>query len=98
MTRGEPKGYRSSSIARRTFCVACGSPLTFAYDNGADLWVTLGSLDYPEEWPMTPKAAWGATVHTQAATRIPWYAIDDGLPQLTVAIHRLSAEAALRST
>jgi hypothetical protein len=82
VTRGEPKGYRSSLIATRTFCADCGSPLTFAYDNAADLWVALGSLDHPEEWPMIPGAAWGTSAHTQTGARIPWHRIDDGLPQL----------------
>ena len=93
MTRGRPKRYRSSSIATRCFCAKCGSHLTFAYDHGEDVWVTLGSLDHPDEWPMTPDAAWGPSAHVQTDTRIPWYAVDDGLPGLALAIHRLSAES-----
>ena len=45
---------------------------------------------------MTPGAAWGASTHVQTATRVPWHAIDDGLPQLAATI-RLAAEAALKS-
>ena len=81
MTLGEPKHYRSSSIATRTFCGECGSPLAFAYDGATDVWLTLGSLDYPEDWPMTPTATWGASSHVQTLTRVPWHAIDDGLPK-----------------
>ena len=96
VTQGQPRRYRSSPIATRTFCADCGSPLAFAYDTGVDLWVALGSLDHPEDWPMTPGAAWGASTHVQTATRVPWHAIDDGLPQLVATI-RLAAEAALKS-
>ena len=97
ITQGEPRRYRSSAIATRTFCRQCGSPLAFAYDTGIDLWVTLGSLDHPEDWPMTPGATWGGSTHVQTATRVPWHAIDDGLPQSAVPTIRMAAEAALRS-
>lgn len=92
ITLGEPQRYRSSPIATRSFCATCGAPLAFAYDTAADLWLTLGSLDHPEDWPMTPGAAWGATSHTQATARVPWHEIDDGLPQLAAPIHRRAAE------
>jgi len=97
MTRGEPRRYRSSPIATRSFCGECGSPLAFAYDGASDLWLALGSLDHPEDWPMTPQATWGATAHTQTGTRIPWHTLADGLPELAAAVHRLAAEADLRS-
>jgi hypothetical protein len=97
LTRGEPKLYRSSPIAVRSFCDVCGSPIAFAYDGNADLWITLGALDHPEDWPMTPGATWGATSHVQVDARVPWHAIDDGLPQMKSPGHRQAAEAAARS-
>ena len=78
--RGAPVHYRSSAIARRGFCGACGAALTFAYDGNPDLWVTLGSLDHPEDWPMTPDAAWGPSRHVETESMLPWYAPGDGLP------------------
>src|SRR5690242_8017411 len=68
ITQGKPKRYRSSPIATRTFCEVCGAPIAFVYDGGGDPWIALGSLDHPEDWPMTPEATWGASVHTQSHT------------------------------
>ena len=73
-TRGEPKRYRSSDIALRGFCEACGTPLTFEYDHDRDnLDVTLGSLDNPEQ--VRP------THHTGMESAVSWLKIDDGLPR-----------------
>jgi hypothetical protein len=43
----EPDWYRSSPIARRPFCAACGTPLGFRFDDGEGLDLTLGSFDEP---------------------------------------------------
>lgn len=44
----EPDWYRSSPIAERPFCSACGTPLGFRYVEGATrIDLTLGSLDDP---------------------------------------------------
>jgi len=46
--QGEPAWYRSSEIAHRPFCPACGTPLGFAFvDDATDIDLTLGSLDDP---------------------------------------------------
>ncbi len=45
-TRGRPAEYASSNKAKRGFCAACGTPLT--YDVGVELEVAVGSLDSPE--------------------------------------------------
>ncbi len=42
-----PTVFRSSSVVSRGFCVACGTPLTFAYDSSAHMNVSIGSLDQP---------------------------------------------------
>jgi hypothetical protein len=44
----EPDRYRSSPIAWRGFCSACGTPLTFAFAQGSDeIELTVGSFDDP---------------------------------------------------
>ncbi len=43
----EPDRYRSSPIAQRGFCAACGTPLTFEFDDGAHMDLTVGSFDDP---------------------------------------------------
>lgn len=56
----EPAWYVSSPIARRPFCPACGTPLGFAYNDGASesaVDVSYGSLDHPER--LMPKAHYG---------------------------------------
>jgi hypothetical protein len=50
-TRGTPASFASSSLAHRDFCAACGTPLTFRYDDADTISVTLGSLDRPQDVP-----------------------------------------------
>lgn len=78
---GEPKYYRSSNVGKLGFCSECGSPLVFVYDANPNLWVKLGSLDHPNDWPMTKDASWGHATHWHTDTKISWYEISDGLPQ-----------------
>ena len=42
-----PDRYRSSPIARRGFCSACGTPLTYEGDDSDHLDLTVGSVDDP---------------------------------------------------
>ena len=44
---GEPDRYASSPIARRGFCAACGSPLTYEGHGTDVLDLTVGSFDDP---------------------------------------------------
>lgn len=44
---GEPAWYQSSPIAHRAFCPACGTPLGFAFLDGDDMDLTVGSFDDP---------------------------------------------------
>src|SRR5690348_4877665 len=81
LTKGELKFYHASSFARRGFCAVCGAPVAFFADGVADVWIKVGSLDHPEDWPMTKDASWGRSAHWHTDTRIPWYLISDGLPQ-----------------
>ena len=74
-TAGAPKLYRSSKIALRGFCAACGTPLAFADDAEPEqVAVTIGSLDHPEIAP--PVVHWGVE------SWVPWLRMDDGLPRL----------------
>ena len=50
-TRGSPAAFASSSLSHRDFCAACGTPLTFRYDDSETISVTLGSLDRPQDVP-----------------------------------------------
>ena len=53
-TRGAPALFQSSSIAKRGFCAACGTPLT--YQAGLDttkIEITTGSLDDPNAVPLS---------------------------------------------
>ena len=75
-TRGEPRRFRSSHIAERTFCGTCGCQFTFRFvgdseDDPASLWITLGSTDRPEDFE---------PVH-QIFTddRLPWLHLGGGL-------------------
>ena len=80
-TSGEPKYYRSSVFAKRGFCAECGSPIAFLYEGNPDLWVLIGSLDHPADWPLRKEAAWGQSNHWHIESKVPWYEISDGLPQ-----------------
>lgn len=47
-TRGGPSYFQSSSVARRGFCSACGTPLTFVWREGRTA-ITAGCFDTPED-------------------------------------------------
>jgi hypothetical protein len=50
----EPDWYRSSPIAERPFCSACGTPLGFRFlDNATTMDLTLGSFDDPSGFAPT---------------------------------------------
>ena len=67
--------------SERGFCGNCGSPVAFFYDDLPDVWVKIGSLDHPEDWPMTREAPWGRCSHLHVDTKVPWHEINDELPQ-----------------
>jgi hypothetical protein len=72
-TRGEPAFYASSNVAKRGFCPACGTPLTFAYDDEDRIEVTTGSLDDP--------FSAGLIEHFGVESKMPWLKLCDGLPE-----------------
>ena len=69
---GLPKYFQSSDIARRGFCIDCGSPIVFSYKSLDAVFV--GTLDDPENWQ--PNG-----VHLGIESKIPWDVIHDKLPQ-----------------
>jgi len=73
-TRGEPALYASSSDAKRGFCAACGTQLSFtaSYIPGL-IDVTVGSLDRPE--------AGAPALHYWDSKRLPWVRFADDLPR-----------------
>lgn len=46
-TRGAPKFYRSSNLARRGFCAECGTPLCYLHDNDGGIELAGGAFDDP---------------------------------------------------
>ena len=75
----EPDWYRSSPIARRPFCSACGTPLGFAFvEGGVNVDVTLGSLDDPEDLrPVQNYASESILPHWQDTSHLPGIRSED---------------------
>ncbi len=71
-TRGEPARFKSSSMANRGFCAACGTPLTYEGVGGSTISVTVGSLDDPAA--AAPVKAYGIE------GRVKWLDLVTGLP------------------
>lgn len=73
LLKGEPAVFRSSPPVQRTFCPACGTPLTYEHqDRPASIDVTTCSLDAPETFPPTH--------HSYLSDDIAWVHFGDGLP------------------
>lgn len=49
-TTQPPERYRSSPFARRGFCSACGTPLTYESDDHPAMDLTVGSFDDPSRF------------------------------------------------
>jgi hypothetical protein len=71
-TSSPPSFFASSSVAKRGFCPACGTPLTFAYDASEWICMTIGSLDRPDLVP--------PEMHVGVESQVPWLKLDDALP------------------
>lgn len=72
-TCGVPAMFRSSPVAERGFCSACGTPLSFGYLESEWIDVTLGSLDEPER--VAPEFHYGVE------SRLTWLDRLDRLPR-----------------
>jgi hypothetical protein len=65
LTRAALATFRSSAIAERGFCSACGTPLSYRMDGRDDVSVTIGSLDAPAEVAPTEQLG--------AESMLPWF-------------------------
>ncbi|HEY2386441.1 MAG TPA: GFA family protein [Candidatus Binatia bacterium] len=73
IVRGVPAAFRSSPPVTRTFCAACGTPLTYVNAERPDeIDVTTASLDRPERFP--------PTYHAWRSDGIDWARFADDLP------------------
>ena len=72
--KGRPAEFHSSQPVRRTFCAACGTPLTYEHSDsgGQSIDVTTCSLDNPELFPPTH--------HSWLTDDIAWVRFGDRLP------------------
>ena len=71
---GEPGRYASSPGVWRSFCVRCGSPLTYEGERWPDeVHIHLPSLEDPLS--LKPKA------HVHVAEQLAWVHLADGLPR-----------------
>lgn len=61
-TRGSPAHFQSSSRARRGFCSACGTPLTFETAHGVDF--SIAAFDKAGDLP--------PVIQLSPETRLPW--------------------------
>lgn len=72
-TRGTPRRHRSSAQVERSFCAACGTPLTYRHDTLPDeVDVTTASLDDPSAFPPADQ--------TWTSERLPWLLTGTDLP------------------
>lgn len=73
LMQGRPAEFRSSKPVRRTFCAACGTPLTYEHDDSPGFVdVTTCSLDDPDRFPPTH--------HSWLSHDLAWVRFGDGLP------------------
>jgi hypothetical protein len=71
-TKGEPGEFRSSAPVVRTFCGACGTPLTYWHQRYGDaIDITTCSLDEPEKF--------APTHHSWLNHDVSWVKFGDGL-------------------
>jgi len=76
VTEGALSIFKSSDIAERGFCSACGTPLTYRSLPGQFTTVTLGSLDNPDA--VVPETQYGAE------SRVSWLAAALAAPETSL--------------
>lgn len=74
-TRGQPSTFRSSSLAERDFCAACGTPLSFRRIDGPKIEIMTGAFDRPDR--MVPTRQYGTE------SRLGWVVSIANLPSQT---------------
>jgi len=73
LLHGHLAEFQSSQSVRRTFCAACGTPLTYEHSaHSGSVDVTTCSLDSPESFPPTH--------HSWLSHDLAWVRFGDGLP------------------
>jgi hypothetical protein len=72
--KGTPARYRSSPPVERTFCGACGTPLTYQHASFPDeIDISVASFDEPAAFPPAD--------HTWTSEKIAWLELGDALPR-----------------
>jgi hypothetical protein len=84
-TRGTPGAFRSSSLAERDFCAACGTPLSYRRLNGSVIELLTGAFDRPDR--VTP------TCQTGIESKLGWISHLHNLPGKTTSEAAGHAEA-----
>ncbi len=80
LLQGHPSDFRSSKPVRRTFCGACGTPLTYEHSASVGFVdVTTCSLDAPEAFPPSH--------HSWLSHDLGWVRFGDGLPTFQESRH-----------
>ncbi|QDM16518.1 GFA family protein [Tardiphaga sp. vice352] len=74
-TRGTPSSFKSSSIAERDFCAACGTPLSYRKIDGDNIEIMTGAFDRPDR--MVPTLQFGTE------SRLGWIGNIAHLPSKT---------------
>ena len=74
-TKGTPATFRSSSIAERGFCAACGTPLSFGRIDGPRIEIMTGAFDRPDR--VAPTVQYGTE------SRLGWVVGVANLPSQT---------------
>jgi hypothetical protein len=74
-TRGTPSSFKSSSIAERDFCAACGTPLSYRKIDGDSIEIMTGAFDRPDR--MVPTLQFGTE------SRLGWVGSINNLPSKT---------------
>jgi hypothetical protein len=74
IVQGTPARFRSTPKGMRSFCVRCGTQLTFEHDDFSDeIDITTCSLDNPETLPPED--------HTHTSSKLRWIKLGDDLPE-----------------
>jgi len=74
-TKGKPAFFRSSTIAERGFCSACGTPLSFGRIDGPRIEIMTGAFDRPDR--VVPTRQFGTE------SRLGWVVGISNLPSQT---------------
>ena len=86
----EPDYFHSSPIARRGYCAACGTPLTFEYPESDKMDLTVGSFDDPSRF--RPRHHFGVEGMHRA------WLNTEGLPEYRTTDHKPTVDRWMQAT